>query len=94
MADHLWSVLLGRKYENIWSDYYSLADVNQHRNICASVSAPDTESSVISGISGEGQMQRQNRMEVTPPPAHAYLGQTKTQIMAQCVNGRGFMKQG
>lgn len=32
---------------------------------------------LISGISGEGQMPRQNRLEVTPPPAHAHAGPNK-----------------
>lgn len=32
---------------------------------------------LISGISGEGQMPRQNRLEVTPPPAHAHSGPDK-----------------
>lgn len=49
---------------------------------------------LISGISGEGQMPRQNRLEVTPPPAHAHSGQTKAQITAQGANGRGVTNQG
>lgn len=32
---------------------------------------------LISRISGEGQMPRQNRLEVTPPPAHAHAGPNK-----------------
>lgn len=34
-------------------------------------------------------MPRQNRLEVTPPPAHAHWGQTKAQISAQGVEERG-----
>lgn len=39
-------------------------------------------------------MPRQNRQEVTPPPAHAHWGQTKAQNKAQGVAGRGVTKQG
>lgn len=34
-------------------------------------------------------MPRQNRLEVTPPPAHAHWGQTKAQITAQDTMGEG-----
>lgn len=39
-------------------------------------------------------MLRQNRLEVTPPPAHAHWGQTKAQITARGVNRRRVTKQG
>lgn len=39
-------------------------------------------------------MPRQNRLEVTPPPAHAHSGQTKAQITAQGVDGKGVTKLG
>jgi len=39
-------------------------------------------------------MPRQNRLEVTPPPAHAHWGQTKAQISARGVDERGVTKQG
>lgn len=39
-------------------------------------------------------MPRQNRLEVTPPPAHAHSGQTKAQITAQGVDGRVVTKLG
>lgn len=38
-------------------------------------------------------MPRQNRLEVTPPPARAHSGQTKAQIMSQGVDGRGAIQQ-
>lgn len=38
-------------------------------------------------------MPRQNRLEVTPPPAHAHWGQTKAHIKVQGA-GRGVTKQG
>lgn len=39
-------------------------------------------------------MPRQNRLEVTPPPAHAHSGQTKAEIMARGVHGRGVTNKG
>lgn len=39
-------------------------------------------------------MPRQNRLEVTPPPAHAHSGQTKAQIMARGVDGRRVTNKG
>lgn len=57
--------------------HFTLADVNPDGNICVSVAALIQRAWLISGISGEGQMPRQNRLEVTPPPARAHSGPNK-----------------